>query len=123
MDVVGQLTPPKNPPPLVIREFQVRPLSDVRRISPKSPTATQDVVVAQLIPLMAVEMPVDCIAQFVPPFVVARMRPSVEPAKQVVVLGQLIPCTELPSGRGFCQLQVPRVIGARGPNGLSRGFD
>jgi hypothetical protein len=120
---VGQLTPPKNPPTLVIREFQVAPPSDVRRTSPKSPTATQDVVVAQLIPLMAVEMPVDCMDQLVPPFVVARMRPSVEPAKQVVMLGQLIAWSELPSGKGFCQLQVPRVIGATGPSGLSRGFD
>jgi hypothetical protein len=77
----------------------------------------------QLIPLMGVEMPVDCIAQFVPPFVVARIRPSDEPAKHVLVLGQLIAWSELPSGRGFCQLQVPRVIGARGPSGLSRGFD
>jgi hypothetical protein len=123
MEVVGQLTPAKKFPLLTITELQLAPPFVVLIAWPKSPTATHVVVAAQLMPLSWVVIPVACMAQVDPPFVVALIRPSDEPAKHVLMLGQLIACSELPSGSGFCQPQVPRVIGARGPSGLSRGFD
>jgi hypothetical protein len=54
-----------------------------------------------------------------PPLVVARIRPSADPAKHVVGLGQLIAFSGTPSGTGFCQFQLPPAVVAYG----LKGFD
>jgi hypothetical protein len=56
--VVGQLTPARNFPPLMTIEVHVVPPSEVRNAMPESPTASHVVVLAQLMALIAVEMPV-----------------------------------------------------------------
>jgi hypothetical protein len=105
VEVVGQLTPATNFPPLMVVFVQVVPPSDVRNAVPKLPTATHAVVLAQLIAKIADE-PVACATQLDPPLVVARIRPSDDPTKQVVALGQLTALSGLPSGFGFCQVHV-----------------
>jgi hypothetical protein len=81
---------------------------------PKSPAATQNVALGQLIPLIVVVMPDPCGTQVEPPLTVDRIWPFDPAAKQVAVDGQLTARSGLPLGSGFCQLQLPpgvKVLG------------
>ncbi len=106
--------PARKLPLLMVTADQLAPPVDVRNSAPKSPTATHAAVLEQLMALIGVEMPVVCAAQFEPALVVARTPPSDDPAKQVLVLGQLMASSALPFGSGFCQLQVPPAVNVSG---------
>jgi hypothetical protein len=113
MEVVGQLTPPRKFPPVMVIDVQVVPLSDVRHTIPELPTPTQVVALAQLSEAIAMELPAVWAVQ-TDALVVARIRPSADPAKHAVVPGQLMAYNALPVGNGFCQLHVPPAVAMLG---------
>ncbi|HAC47299.1 MAG TPA: hypothetical protein DCF65_14700 [Chloroflexi bacterium] len=86
------------------------PASAVVMTRPKSPTATQKVVLVQLMLLTPAAR--TCWLHVEPPLTVVRIGLSCPAAKQVLAAGQLIAVRRLPLGLGFCQLQLPPVVRA-----------
>jgi len=91
-------------------DFQCCP-SVVKTMSPKGPTATHEVVLAQLMPEMDESATLACAVKVCPPSVVLQRFPP--PAKQTEELGQLIASKVSKKGStNRCSVVPPSVVTA-----------